>query len=521
MKHFLSHIILLGTFSVFSCRATCLVANDGDTTRLPLLRYHEPPRAEWRGDSLRVCFSGEPVGQLKGPEALHIIPLYISDSDTIRYPELGYFTPSGARFDKRREELSGDKAEGRVHVLRRGERGTADYRESMAVPSSMKGELRMLHVLTDCCHSHLLASERVAVPERAPVKVDTVYRTVPGMLPLPVAAVSLPLFETNVTFIRPKAEAVKERTATATIRITYPVNHWTVYPNFKNNGTELHRVDKLLSPMATDTGTYRVSSVSITGYASPEDTWEHNLTLSEKRAGAMRDYLQARYHFPEGKLMAEGKGEDWEGLRGAVENSDMEARDKVLDIIDTYDIFDGRERELMKLQGGETYKYMLQNLYPPLRRMEMKIDYRIRAFRADEVAELIGSRPQDLSLSEMYEAARAGNNDQTIIRKRDDYGREYDIAVRYFPDNDIANINASSAALVRGDLEQAWICLGKVKDNPYAYNNLGVYHWICGKTEEAKVYFEKAKKRDPDRAVYNLEQMRKWEEELKGKDGGK
>ena len=74
--------------------------------------------------------------------------------------------------------------------------------------------------------------------------------------------------------------------------------------------------------------------------------------------------------------------------------------------------------------------------------------------------------------------AQAENDDRTIVRQRDAYGREYDIAVRYFPDDDIANINASSAALVRGDLELAWVCLGRVRENPLAANNLGVYHWL-------------------------------------------
>ena len=490
-------------------------------SRLPVLRYHEPPRAEWRGDSLRVSFSGEVAVRLRGPESLHITPLYISGGDTIRYPGLGCLTPSGARFGRRREALSGSKAAYRAHVLRRGGRGTADYSESMAVPSAMRGELRLLHVLTDCCSSRLLASERIAVPERAQAGADTVSRAAAGMLPLPVAAVSLPLFEANVTFIRPKAEAVKERTATATIRITYPADRWAVCPDFGDNGAELHRVDRLLSPMAADTATYSVSSVAITGYASPEGTWEHNMTLSVKRAVAMRDYLQARYHFPGCRLTAEGRGEDWDGLREAVRGSGMEARDKVLDIIGAYGIFDGRERELMQLEGGRPYRHMLQSLFPRLRRMEMRIDYRVRAFGADEAAALIGSRPQDLSLREMYEAARAVNSDRTIMRRRDGYGREYDIAARYFPDSDIASINASSAALVRGDLEQARQCLDRVRDNPRAYNNLGVYHWICGRTDEARAYFEKAMERDPGRAAYNLEQLRKWEDLRKGKEDGR
>lgn len=512
MRRLLYTCIILRMLWVLSGPDMCRASNAGDTLRIPVFRYSQPPRAEWRGDSLRVSFSGGLSGRLKGPEALHLIPLYISGKDTVRYPELGCFTASGAGFNRRRETFSENGTARRTLVLRRG---TTDYRESMPVPSSMKGELLLLHLLTDCCDSHLLSRETVAVPARpgAAVHTDT-----SGALPLPVAAVSLPLFETNVTFVCPQAEAVKERTATATVRITYPVNRWQVYPHFGNNEAELRRVDSLLSPVATDTATYRVLSVSIIGYASPEDTYSHNMTLSEKRAGAMRDYLRSRYRLATARLTSEGRGEDWEGLRRAVESSGMEAGDRVLHIIDTYGIFNGREKRLMDLQGGKPYRYMLENLYPPLRRMEMKIFYRVRAFRADEAAQLLGSRPQDLSHREMYEAARAGNSDLTIIKRRDDYGREYDIAVRYFPDDDIANINASSAALVRGDLEQAWFFLGKVKSNPLARNNLGVYHWICGRTEEAKAYFEKAKATDPARAAYNLEQLRRWEEEFAGKD---
>ena len=226
------------------------------------------------------------------------------------------------------------------------------------------------------------------------------------------------------------------------------------------------------------------------------------------------DYLHGRYGLPAGKVTAEGKGEDWEGLREAVGRSDMKAKDEVLDIIDTYDIFDGREKLLMDLRGGNPYRYMLEHIFPPLRRMEMRIDYRVRAFDPEEAGELIGRRPQDLSLQEMYEVAQAENDDRTIVRQRDAYGREYDIAVRYFPDDDIANINASSAALVRGDLELAWVCLGRVRENPLAANNLGVYHWLCGKIGEAEAYFRKALETDPDRAAYNLEQLRKWKEEF-------
>lgn len=484
----------------------------------PNLHYSFPPQAIWQGDSLVVRFSSEITGPLSGPMSLHVIPIYISQNDTIRYPEVGYFTPSGARYHRRQETFADTKTPGEVYILKRHQHSlSVDYQQSMAIPRSYQGRLQLQQVLRTCCDSRLLASETVSVPERAVIITDTIYQSVvvPGdMLPLPVAAVSVPLFETNVTFIKPKAETIKERTAVATIHINYPVNDWKVFPDFSSNATELARVDKILSPVTSDPTTYRVLSVSITGYASPEDTYEHNMILSEKRAGGMRDYLKERYGFPTHKVAVQGKGEDWNGLRAAIEKSDMKSKAEVLSIIDSYDIFDGREKRLMDLQGGDPYKYMLRTLFPSLRRMEMEIDYRVRAFKPDEAGELIESRPQDLSLQEMYEVAQAENNDQTIMRQRNEYGREYDIAVRYFPDDDIANINASSAALVRGDLELAWLCLGRVKDNPLAANNLGVYHWLCGKIPEAKQYFLKAQETDPERAAYNLEQLQKWEEEF-------
>lgn len=43
----------------------------------------------------------------------------------------------------------------------------------------------------------------------------------------------------------------------------------------------------------------------------------------------MRDYLRERYGLPAEKVTAEGKGEDWEGLREAVGRSDMKAKDEV------------------------------------------------------------------------------------------------------------------------------------------------------------------------------------------------
>lgn len=502
-----TYTFLFGLIILLLCCPTAQASGDNGKYPFPFLSFHREPCAEWQGDDLMLDFACYMPGRIRGPESIHLIPLYIAGRDTIRYPELSYYTPSGARFYKRNSSLLTMQRKTLVRVLRRGSSSECNYRERRLVPYSKRGEFHLLHVISDCCGYYVVSCDTIPVPERT----DIAYSYTPSNLPRLQATVSYPLYETNVSFIRPQVEEVKERTASATIRITYPQNHWKVYPDFENNRQELAKIDQLLAPVANDTVTYQVQSASIVGYASPEDAFYHNLELSKKRANAMREYIQNRYHLPYGKLTSEGLGEDWVGLRKAVVASNMQDKEDILDIIDYVDIFNGRERELIRLHDGRPYKYMLRKLFPPLRRIEMQINYRVRPFRRDEARALIDSRPQDLSLREMYDVARSENSNQTIVRRRDDYGHEYDIAVRYFPQNDIANINAASAALVRGDMEQAWVCLSRVIDDPRAYNNLGVYYWMCGLTDEARSYFEKARSVEPQLAEYNLEQLRKWE----------
>lgn len=493
MKYFILLLALTG--------AGILSRAQGNTDGGLDVRYPGPLTAQWSGDSLTVSFRCLVDGQGKGAVSLHLVPVYISGGDTVRYPGMAFLSPAGARFLKRREALTGTSAGGEVRILRRNGRAMAEYRQSRLVPGATNGRLQILQVLRTCCHDLLTAGDALEIPAPDPGP----------RLPATAGAVNVPLFEANVTFIEPKAETVKERTTVASVRITYPLNHWKVCPEFGDNRRDLAEVHRILSPIAADTGSYSLVSVYIAGYASPEDSYRHNLALSEKRARGMRDYLQNRYGIPARKITTQGMGEDWDGLRRDVRNSSLPWKRQAVDIIDRYDVFHGREKALMDLDGGIPYRYMLKHLFPRLRRMEMRIVYRVRPFAAHEAGVLFDSRPQDLSLHEMYRVARAGNNDRTIIRERNQYGWQYDVAVRYFPHDDIANINASSAALVRGDLEAARMYLDRVAGNPLADNNLGVYYWLCGNTARAKAYFLKARLSDPVRADHNLGQLLKWE----------
>ena len=153
----------------------------------------------------------------------------------------------------------------------------------------------------------------------------------------------------------------------------------------------------------------------------------------------------------------------------------------------------------MDLQGGAPYKDMLRRFFPKLRRIEIVVEYRIRKLNDSEIAEMIYTHPDLMSLEEIYAVAR-------YYRPGTDQYREvYEIAAFHFPDDVIANVNAASAVMLTGDRESAWNYLRKAEADPRSWNNMGVLTLMEGDPEGAAVWFRKAVGVEPRKARQNLE----------------
>ncbi|WP_329903461.1 DUF3868 domain-containing protein [Porphyromonas pogonae] len=488
-------------------------------TSMPELRFQEVHNY-FRGDSLHINFKLVIRGAIiNSGDALHIIPVYRVGGVELRFPEVLVNGKRRAAYYRREQALLSHSAfwEQKPYVVvsvptRVGDVQSVSYRVSLPLtkPINLGGKLTFDQLIEDCCDWHLMGVQPSDI-EGSQAQADAPRSSKPSVTP--------PVYESSVTFIRPKKEVVKERNEHLSLHINYIVDRYDILPYYASNAEELAKVDNVLRPLSSRRETYRIRSASIKGYASPEAPYDYNLKLSQRRADGFKQYLIRKYGLYDISMFpATGMGEDWEGLRAAVEESDMMYRDAVLTIIDGVDIFKGREKLLMDLAGGVPYKYMLYNLYPPLRRMEMEVSYTVRSFETVEAEEVLKQRPQDLSQEEIYEVARRRNSGDKSQRAAKDYGREYDVAAKYFPNDAVANINAASAALVRGDLDGAWKYLGKVQNVPEAYNNLGVYYWMRGDLSRARDYFRRALKvkGEESRAKYNLEQL---EESLQNKGG--
>ncbi len=142
--------------------------------------------------------------------------------------------------------------------------------------------------------------------------------------------------------------------------------------------------------------------------------------------------------------------------------SNLEHRDAILALIDSDMDPDVKEAKIKRLYPSD-YRFMLQTYYPALRHTDYRISYVIRVFNDPrEIMEIMRTDPRKLDLNEFYVAASA------FEPGSDEFTEVYETAVRVFPNDKAANINAANAAMRRGDNAGAERYLPKAGDSPEA-----------------------------------------------------
>lgn len=105
-------------------------------------------------------------------------------------------------------------------------------------------------------------------------------------------------------------------------------------PDFRNNAEELAKIRTVIDEVRRD-GDMIITDIFIEGYASPEGESHRNAELSLARARALKEYLQKMYSFSDETFHVSSVGEDWNGLRQLVEESELPAKNRVLAVIDS------------------------------------------------------------------------------------------------------------------------------------------------------------------------------------------
>lgn len=115
---------------------------------------------------------------------------------------------------------------------------------------------------------------------------------------------------------------------------------------------------------------------------------------------------------------------------------------------------------------------------------------------------IIRENPKFLSLSEMYQVAISYPKDSK------DFVDVFDIAVRIYPNDEVANLNAAAVALSQKDLNAALKYMEKADHTTAEFlNNTGVYNFLNGDIQRAVAAFEQAARLGNEAALSNFRQL--------------
>lgn len=307
-------------------------------------------------------------------------------------------------------------------------------------------------------------------------------------------------FFPELVYVRPQAEKVKSRSLEGSAFIDFPVDKTVIYPDYRRNTAELGKIQATIDSVRGDRDV-TITQVWLKGYASPESPYAHNRELAIGRTEALKQYIRQLYKFADGIITTDYEPEDWAGLRRYVEQSNLDHRTEILALIDSDTEPDAKEAKIKRAYPSE-YRFLLQNCYPALRHTDYRIAYDIRSYGdVAEIARVMHEAPQKLSLNEFYLVA------QEYEPGTDNFTEVFETAVRMYPTDETANLNAANAAIRRGDLDAARRYLDKAGDTPEAVYARGALA-IRGKDyDTARKYLNEAKALGLEQAVLTLDEL--------------
>lgn len=408
--------------------------------------------------------------ELNRQQSVRLVPVLVS-ADGTRQQELAPVLIEGKVRNKvtERKQVLGEvmEEEGTVRLRRvNGEEQTVAYRtETPFAPWMVNGRLEVRGYVTGCAECSE-GDEILTVGEVLP------YRE-------PVFALA--------DVMQPVEEKVKRRAEDKSARLEYRRDSYAVLPEYRTNRAELDSVQHSLA-LVKENPNLTVTGIYITGYASPEGSVAYNERLSQRRAQTFADYVQKRNKELKKELWhVTWKGEDWAGFRRQVEQAtDWEKQREVLQMIDGCEgSQDDCEKQIRASLSANDYRYLLDELYAPLRRNDYRIEYTVRNFTPEEARQILETRPDLLSAAEMQRVA------DSYRRNSDDYRKVLRTALRTYPDNVAIRHNLALTEIQAGNYDEAITLLKSTQDGA-SLNLLGTAYFKHGDKRQAAQSFSRA-----------------------------
>lgn len=433
------------------------------------------------GDSLRVQMDMDfSALHLPANRSVSLLPSLRMDTAIVRLP--------GVDVMGRRQYIQWQRNTGRsamTQVIRRYNGTTQHLHYQTAVPIAERPGLVRLYLDEDSC-----GCLREVLADRNRLLAEQDFTPA--------------VFTPHFVYISPQAETRKTRHEKGAAYVDFPVNKTDIRPDYRGNRSELAKIENTINRIKGDADV-SINHITIKGYASPEGSYANNSRLAEARTRSLVDYLKKEYPLDASLFRLDYEPEDWEGLRAYVIKGSLPEKDALLGLIDSGLEADAKERRL-RTEYPEAYRTLLRDCFPALRHSDYVVAYTVRGFDVEEARKLIWKEPQKLSLQEMYAVA------QTYGTGSKEYNEVFETAVRLFPDDEAANLNAANSAMQRGDTAGAARYLEKAGEGASAEYARGILAALKSEYDAASAYLQKAKAggiAEADDALRQIERMKK------------
>lgn len=284
--------------------------------------------------------------------------------------------------------------------------------------------------------------------------------------------------------------------------------NWNL-PLNRNNQVK-QQIDELINFIKQG---YTIRDIDINAWASPEGEESFNQGLSERRAQTGKKQVLDMFRKmakernavvnipnPDDSLHFNtyANGEDWNGFMQAVEASNLADKNVIMNVVNAQTDVTRREQEIRNM--AVIYREIEEDILPPLRRVEIKVNCFEPKKTDEEIATLATRDPSKLNDKELLYAA-------TLTQDMNTKARIYQNATAQFPNDWRGFNNMAVVQMWNNQLGESASSLEKAAqlepNNGIVLNNQGALESKRGNYKNAATIYGKAKNLGVD-VNYNL-----------------
>jgi len=228
-----------------------------------------------------------------------------------------------------------------------------------------------------------------------------------------------------------------------------------------------------------------INKLEVAGYASPDGGLDLNTKLANARQSNAQSFLAKgmKKDKVNAAIASDITAEDWDGFQKAMEESNIQDKALVLNVLRMYNDPEERESQIKNLSA--VYKNIADDILPALRRSRMILTIDLIGKSDEEIVALFNSDPTQLNVEELLYAATLVEDKKAVYAKAtelfpQDYRGWNNLGMVYFKEGNVAearrcyakalqlnandadvNFNAALAAMADNDLSKAEVYLGK------------------------------------------------------------